>query len=62
MVGIFFGRPQFWHFAKQHAYFHFDIYTDFSANTNIDADAKGVRTAHEFGDDDGAIHKGDESI
>jgi hypothetical protein len=62
VVRKFFGRPQFWHFAKQHTYFHFDIYTDFGANTNIDGDAKGVRTAHEFGEDDEATHKRDESI
>jgi len=62
VVGKFFGRPQFWHFAKQHTYFHFDIYTDFSANTNIDGDAKGVRTAHKFGEDDGATHERNESI
>jgi len=62
MVGKKIGKPQFWHFAKQYTYFYFNIYTDFSANTNIDADAKGVRAAHEFGNDDGATHKGDESI
>jgi hypothetical protein len=41
---------------------HFDICTNFSANNNINADAKGARTTQKFGNDDGAIHKGDETI